>query len=81
MSSASPKDKAKFLKYFGKKNVSLSEINLEISLLKKYGSVTHAVKLADFYLKCGLYYLQWLPDNQARTSLIKLSRFLTKRNW
>jgi geranylgeranyl pyrophosphate synthase len=81
MSSASEIDKARFLKFFGKKNVAMRQINIEISLLNKYGSIDHAKKLAAFYLKCGLYYLQFLPDNNARTSLIKLSRFLTDRNW
>ena len=81
MSSASQEDKRIFLKYFGKKNSTTRQTKKQIALLHKHGSIEYAKKLADYYLKCGLYYLQFLPDNQARTSLVRLSKFLTNRNW
>ncbi len=81
MKNASDSDKLEFLKYFGKKSSSYKEIKKMISLLKKYNSIEYSKKQADYYLNCGLYYLKFLPDNDARNSLLKLSKFLTKRNW
>jgi geranylgeranyl diphosphate synthase type I len=81
MKHSSDYDKLEFLKYFGKKNSSYKEIKKMLSLLKKYDSIKYCQKQADYYLNCGLYYLSFLPDNDARNSLSKLSAFLTKRNW
>jgi geranylgeranyl pyrophosphate synthase len=81
MSHASIVDTEMFAKYFGRKDASKEDMTLMLSLLKKYGSIEYSQDLADYYLKCGLYYLQFFPDNQARDSLTKLSKFLTKRNW
>lgn len=81
MRNASDLDKSEFLKYFGKKRSSYNQIKKMISLLKKYGSIEYSQERADYYLNCGLYYLKFLPDNDARKSLLKLSKFLTKRNW
>lgn len=81
MKHASDKDKSKFLQHFGQKKSSQIEIKKMLSMLKKYRSIEYCQKQADYYLSCGLYYLQFLPDNQAKESLSKLSKFLTKRNW
>ena len=81
ISLASAKDKRKFLRYFGKKSISDSGISEEISLLKKYGSIEYAKTLSDFYLRCGLFYLNFLPNNRSKFTLIRLSEFLTKRIW
>jgi len=81
MGHASDHDKLEFLKYFGVKRSSYKEIKKMLSLLKKYDSIKHCQKQSDYYLSCGLYYLKFLPNNDAKNSLIKLSKFLTKRNW
>jgi len=81
MLHATNKDKTKFLQFFGQKNTSYKDIQQMLCLLKKCGSIEHCQKKADYYLNCALYYLQFLPENEARNSLTKLSRFLTKRNW
>lgn len=81
MSHTSPVEKTAFITCFGKKEASEDDIEFMLSLLRKYESIEYSQKLADYYLRCGLYYLQFLPDNQARRSLVKLSKFLTKRNW
>lgn len=81
MSHASIIDKDEFAKHFGRKDTSEVEITMMLNLLKTYGSIEYSQNLAEYYLKCSLYYLQFLPDNEARNSLSKLSKFLTKRNW
>jgi len=81
ISNSSESDKNRILKNLGKKDTSEKEIKKMISLMEQKGSISYARQLADFYLNCGLYYLWFLPDNDGRKSLVKLSRFLTRRTW
>ena len=81
MSHAPANEKKKFLKYFGQKQSNITQTRTMIRLLEKNGSIKYSQDLAEYFLECGLFYLNFLPDNKARTSLIKLSKFLTKRNW
>ena len=81
MTNASTKDKSKFLESFGKKKAGFVEVKKMIKLLNKYGSIRYSQELAEKYLQCGLFYLGFLPNNDARRALTNLSKFLTKRNW
>lgn len=81
MLNAFDEDKKKFFHYFGKKDLNKENTIKMLTLLKEYGSIDYAKKMAKYYQNCALFYLQFLPQNNSRETLVKLSKFLTDRNW
>jgi geranylgeranyl diphosphate synthase type I len=77
--SASTEDRERFMKMLGKSTVSQEEIGEAIDLYKKYGSLDHARKLADRFIKGGLSALEKLPKSSARDTIEGLARFMVRR--
>ncbi|MDV3103184.1 polyprenyl synthetase family protein [Thermococcus waiotapuensis] len=92
-SKASKKDKAEFLKVFGKyagdaKGDALihdekvkEEVAKAIELLRKYGSIDYAAQYAKNLVKEANEALKVLPESEARKDLELLAEFLVEREF
>ncbi|MEM2226023.1 MAG: polyprenyl synthetase family protein [Candidatus Bathyarchaeia archaeon] len=74
-----PRDRDRFLRLLGKKDITEEEVGEAIALYRKYGSIGFARDLAREFIEDGLRSLENLPKNEARDKMRALAEFLIKR--